>query len=260
MADTSPSIEVLSLVIGKNFIIFPLPKVIKFFCLLTIISFYLILVLGCAYTFTCSSFTPSPHYLGSFLGFNRFYVMSFVLLTITTGLLYIGLYLEIKNQCNPYEDLAIKIASISTLIFLPLISITNEVNSSHFISFTFTYSALTYLTLGLNLIWLALTWLKLKNKANMKSHFTFCSIWLVGLLTLWVLVVVQRDQNYKTENWFINTTAWSGLEWVFLTGKLVFLGLLSNFTRSFKVLIGHSKQDLDAKDQIELEELGGESK
>lgn len=257
MADTSSSsIEILSLVIGKNFIIFPLPKVIKFFCLLTVISFYLTLILGCGYTFTCSSFTPSPHYLGSFLGFNRFYVMSFVLLTITMALLYIGVYLEIRSLCSYYEDLALKVTSLASLVALPLISLTNEVNSSHFISFTFAYAALTYLLLSLNLIWLAITSLKLKSKVSMRPIFTTCSITFAVLLALWILVMIQRDQNYKTENWFINTSIWSTLEWVFLTGKIIFIGLLSNFTRSFKVLIGHNREESDMKEQIELEELG----
>lgn len=256
MADTSSSsIEILSLVIGKNFIIFPLPKAIKFFCLLTGISFYLTLVLGCGYTFTCSSFTPSPHYLGSFLGYNRFYVMSFVLLSITLGLLYVGMYLEIRNQCSSYEDLALRGTSLASLVVLPLIALTNEVNSSHFISFTFAYAALSYLFLGLNMIWLAICSLKLRFKSNMKSNFTTCSISLALLLVLWVLILIQRDQNYKTENWFINTSVWSSLEWIFLTCKLIFISLLSDFTRSFKVLIGHNREDSDIKDQIELEDL-----
>lgn len=249
------SLEVLNLVAGKNFILLPMSRIIKLFAFLTGVSFVLTLILGCSYTFTCSSFTPSPHYLGSFLGFNRFYVMSFVLLTVTLSLLYIGIYLEVKSQCSEKELKVLQVCSLMTCAILPLIALTNEVNSSHFISFTFAYSALAYLALVLNVAWLALVTFKLRQRVNMRSHLTFCGIWFIGLITLWVLVLIERDQNYKTENWFIKTSIWSALEWIFLAGKLLFLCFLSNFTRSFKILIGHSKKDSTTEDSIELGEI-----
>ena len=249
------SLEVLNLVAGKNFLLLPMSRVIKLFAVLTGVSFYLTLVLGCSYTFTCSSFTPSPHYLGSFLGFNRFYVMSFVLLTITLALLYIGIYLEVKSQCSDRELKILQVCSLASCAIMPLIALTNEVNSSHFISFTFAYSALAYLAFVLNLAWLVIVVIKLRQRVNMKSHLTLCGIWFIGLITLWVIILIQRDQNYKTENWFIKTSVWSTFEWIFLTAKLIFICFLSNFTRSFKILIGHSKKDFVTEDNIELGEI-----
>jgi hypothetical protein len=144
---------------------------------------------------------------------------------------------------------------MSSCVILPLIALTNEVNSSHFISFTFAYSALAYLLLVINIAWLGLVAFKLRQRVNMKSHLTFCAVWLIGLVTLWVLVLIERDQNYKTDNWFINTSVWSAFEWILLSCQLIFIALVSNFTRSFKILIGHSRKDPGTDYNIELGDI-----
>lgn len=237
-----------------------MPKAIKFFVFLTIISFYLTLILGCAYTFTCSSYIPSPHYLGSFLGFNRFYMMSFVLLTISLSLLYICIYIELSRKCSLIERLALKYIPIITCILMPLIALTNEVNSSHFISFPTFYTGASYTVFIINLIWIFFVEAKMRSSIKHRGTFLISLGTFSFLILLWIIVIFQRNLNYKTESWFINTTMWAIFEWGFLTLSLIFISIIGNFANGLKVTISSAEKVHESADSIEMKSRDIESK
>ena len=187
-------------------VVFNMSKVIGILSFLTIISFYLNLILGCAYVFTCQRFTPSPHYLGSFLGYNRFYVMSFVLLTITSAFMYLGIYLELHLKSNNYERFVLKGVGVVTCIALPVVSLTNEMNSTHFLPFPLINSLLSYFALGFNGVWLSVLYGKYSRIVNNKHVVKRCYYLFIAIVVNGVVVGIQRHWNYQTENWFINTT------------------------------------------------------
>ena len=189
-----------------NTAVFSMSKLIRLFVILTILSFYLNLFLGCTYVFNCSNFTPSPHYLGSFLGYNRFYVMSFTLLTITVGLMYIGISLEFSSQSNRIENIIIKGVGYFTCISLPIIALTNEVNSTHFVNFSQVYLILSYSILIFNLIWLYVVYKKIRKTTYSDWEHRFSIGYFAITTACYAIVLIQRNMNYKVENWFINTS------------------------------------------------------
>ena len=243
--------DLFSFTVGSRTAVFGMTKIIRIFVALTIISFYLNLVLGCAYVFTCSSFTPSPHYLGSFLGYNRFYVMSFGLLTITAGLMYLGICIEFCSKSSLLENIALKGVGIFTCIALPIISLTNEVNSTHFVNFTEIYTALSYCVLIFNVIWLLVLYRKVRKNSFSVWRIRISIIYFIFTAACYVIVSIQRKQNYKTENWFINTTYWSVSEWILITLEIGSIAVVSSINQTFKITLGPTKEE-QVEDQIEL--------
>lgn len=230
-------------------------QVIKILAGLTIVSFYLNLVLGCGYVFTCRSFTPSPNYLGCFLGYNRFYVVSLTLLSITMGLTYLGIYLEFASKSSLFEKIVLKGVGIYTCTSLPVIALTNEVNSTHAISFPMVYYFLSYSALLLNFLWLVVMYHKAGKGIYCKTATKVCCNAFVILILCYVFVEVQRIMNYKTENWVINTTAWSISEWVLTTIGIIFVALVADINKSFKITFGGISDPVKEDQQIELEEI-----
>jgi hypothetical protein len=252
MDDSSLKIEVLNLSSGSKFIVLPMNRIIQLFAGLTLVSFYLNLILGCGYMFTCSTFVPSPHYLGSFLGYNRFYVMSCVLLSITLSMTYLTIYLDISAKFNNIENILFKSISAFTCVSVLLVSITNDVNSSHFFPFPAINSTLSYLSFTANIIWLGIVAIKYRAKPASATWLRICTFCFLVGVALWILVLFQRKLNYSTENWFVNTTMWSILEWLLLTVSIVFVALVGNLSGSFKLLLGIDGEKLEAEDQVEL--------
>lgn len=230
-------------------------SLIKVFAGLTLISFYLNLALGCKYVFTCDFFTPSPHYLGSFLGFNRFYVLSFVLLSITLGLTYLGACLKFSNRCNKVESLILKGVGVFTTISIPIISLTNEFNAAHVVPFDRIYSVLSYLTFIANIAWIWVFYSKASKIPSDKLAVNLCS-WVFGaILALTVFVAAQRYWNYKKNNWIINTTLWSVSEWGLMTLVVIFLPFVASINSPFQIIIGNYKFVSEDTAEIELGEL-----
>jgi hypothetical protein len=251
----SPNASSQLLEVNSTHAVFSMPKIIQFFAILTITSFYLTLILGCGYLFICKDFLPSPHYLGSFLGFNRFNAMSFVLLSVTMGCLYVGIYFELYEKSGLVERSVFKYVGIANCAILPVIALTNDVNTSHIISFPITNAVLSYCCLVLNAGWVVLVFWKIRSRIEYAVEYKRCKIYLACLLINWLLVIVERKLNYQTENWFINTRAWSGLEWVLLKLSIGFIIVLGKVTGKIEIMIDKEKREEKEEAQIELSEV-----
>ena len=234
---------------------FTIHKVIRVLAGLTIVSFYLNLVLGCSYVFSCKNFTPSPNYLGCFLGYNRFYVLSLTLLSITMAITYLGIYLEFASKCNILEKIVLKGVGIFTCISLPIIALTNEVNSTHVVDFRLTFYILSYLVMSFNIIWLIVMYLKAGKGIYCRAATKICFNFSVALMICYIFVEIQRYANYTTNNWLINTTVWSISEWVLVTLGIIFVALIGDVNKSFKITFGSAIEGKKAEQQIELEEI-----
>ena len=250
-----PTNKLFEHVTNSNTATFTMHKVIRVLAFLTIFSFYLNLILGCSYVFSCKHFTPSPNYLGCFLGYNRFYVLSLTLLSLTMALTYLGIYLEFSAKSNILEKIVLKGVGIFTCIALPIIALTNEVNSTHIVDFRLTFYILSYLVMSLNIIWIMVMYLKAGKGIYCRASTKICCNFSAVLVICYIFVEVQRYANYTTNNWLINTTVWSISEWVLVTLGIIFVALIGDINKSFKITFGSTIENEKTEQQIELEEI-----
>ena len=109
--------------------------------------------------------------------------------------------------------------------------------------------------MSFNIIWLIVMYLKAGKGIYCRAATKICFNFSVALMICYIFVEIQRYANYTTNNWLINTTVWSISEWVLVTLGIIFVALIGDVNKSFKITFGSAIEGKKAEQQIELEEI-----
>lgn len=201
------------------------------------------LVIGCISSFSCNQRLPSLLYLGCFRGHDRILTIALVLLAFIILLVVIGAEKQLRSSSTALIMSCMRYCGFVSAGCLPLIALTDDVNSRHFIPLEAFNSTFSICFILASSAWVLMFVLKFKGSVllgNAMAH-TALKKWLVLICVCAGMTYFEAHfgDRFKLHNYI-----YRGLfSWVLLVLLVVLPGMIGRSLTQLHLNVSNSTEN-----------------